>query len=134
MMDILQDVSNEIEKILKKECPDIPWMRTVMGPIFPKSLQGFIFCDEVNYDPFDKLGCKATAEFTIEIICPNPKDISDEVEEKALTVRNVLQEYDTLHDLAEDSYVKKIIFATPAGMTDVGVAIIQFVVIYDGGL
>lgn len=130
----LRQVSDAIEAILEDQVPGIEWKQAVLGPVFPKTLTGFICCDSISYEPFTKGDAIAEATFGIQIICPNPKgnpQATAPVEDYAMQVRDVLAKEWMLDNWAEDSSVEKITFATPAGMPSVGVAIIEFHVKYE---
>lgn len=128
--DTLHQISDELMEILKDECAAIPWKSTVMGPTYPKELTGFVCCDSVEYEPFSKADTKAVAVFTVEIICPNPKtaEVGDTraIEQLAMNVKRVLRKNNTIDGWAQDSSVDKILFATPAGIANTGVAVLQF--------
>jgi hypothetical protein len=129
----LRKISDELEAILTDEIPAIPWKSEVMGPAFPKELKGFICCDSVDFSPNTKVSQIAEAEFTIEIICPNPKDKANDttlVEDYAMQIKDVLQKNRSIDGWAQDSAVRKILFATPAGVSSIGIAIISFIVKY----
>ena len=132
----LRQVSDALMAILSDRVPEIPWKAAVMGPSFPKGLTGFVCCDEVDYEPFVKGDRIAEAVFGIQIICPNPKGKETDttlVEDYAMKVRRVLAEEWTLDNWAVDSTVNSITFATPAGLSSIGIAIIKYTVGYEEG-
>lgn len=134
MTTALRNVSEAIEAILSNEVAEIPWKTGIMGPQFPKELTGFICCDEIQYHALDKEESMVTATFAVQIICPNPKDDPQNttaVEDYAMKVRQVLAKERKLDGWASDSYVDSITFATPAGTTSIGIAILKFVVNYE---
>lgn len=133
MMNRFRQIANEICEILKDEFPDMVWLNAVSGPAYPKELTGYICCDSITYEPFSKGKRQASAVFTIEIISPNPKGKEADaqyIEDLAMEVDEVLRENETIDGWAESSNVDKILFATPAGMTSIGLAIFQFTVTY----
>lgn len=130
----LRQVSDAIEAILEDKIPDIEWKAAVLGPVFPKTLTGYICCDSVDYNVDTKGADTAEATFAIQIICPNPKENpegTEYVENYAMQVRETLAEEWDLDGWARDSSVEKITFATPAGISSVGVAILEFHVQYE---
>lgn len=133
MMNRFRQIANEICEILKDEFPDMVWLNAVSGPAYPKELTGYICCDSITYELFSKEKRQASAVFTIEIISPNPKGKETDaqyIEDLAMEVDEVLRENETIDGWAESSNVDKILFATPAGMTNIGLAIFQFTVTY----
>ena len=130
----LRQVSDAIEAILADQVPEIEWKAAILGPVFPKTLTGYICCDNIEYGAFTKKEDLVEATFAIQIICPNPKDDSEAtapVEDYAMKVRKVLADNWELDGWAEESAVKTITFATPAGMATVGAAILEFHVKYE---
>lgn len=128
----LREVSDALEAILEDKVPEIAWKQAVMGPTYPKALTGFICCDKIEYNQTEKTGePQATATFALQIISPNPKSDPTNttmIEDYATKVKAVLGEERTLDGWALDSAVKSIQFATPAAVTNIGIAIIEFVV------
>lgn len=130
-----RQVTNELYEILKDEVPEISnWKQEVLGPAYPKELTGFICCDTVEYAPFSKGMREATAVYTIEIICPNPKGHEQDtapVEDLAMKVKGVLANNETLDGWAKSSFVNKIVFGTPAGQSSsIGIAVFSFTVTF----
>lgn len=127
-------IANEIVEILKDEFPDMVWKSAVLGPSYPKELTGYVCCDTITFEPYSKKSRQALAVFTIEIICPNPKNKADDtqyIEDLAMEVKDVLCENRTIDGWAQDSCIDKIVFATPAGRPDIGIAIFSFTVEYE---
>ncbi|SUP42249.1 hypothetical protein [Veillonella criceti] len=123
-------ISDAIDAILSEKLPHIPFKQEVLGPTYPKELTAYICCDTISYEKQNK-GCEiGMATYTIQIICPNPKGITNEIEGYAMDVCEVLRNEYTLDDWAMDSHVKKVIFATPAGISTIGVAVITLEVEY----
>ncbi len=52
------------------------------------------------------------------------------LEDLAMEVKDVLTENATIDGWAEDSNVDKVVFATPAGIVNIGLAIFSFIVNY----
>jgi hypothetical protein len=128
--DRLHRISDELLAILKEEVPDIPWTESVIGPSFPQTLTGYICCDTVEYESYTKQAAAANALYTIEIICPDPQHMNSvrQVETLAIQVKDVLRKNGNIDGWALSSMVNRIVFATPAGMKHVGVAIMEFAV------
>lgn len=83
-------IANEIVEILKDEFPDMVWKSAVLGPSYPKELTGYVCCDTITFEPYSKKSRQASAVFTIEIICPNPKNKADDtqyIEDLAMEVK-----------------------------------------------
>jgi len=112
---------------LAEEIPGVEWKQSTLGAVFPKTLTGFICCDEIIYEPQTKLNCITTAYFIIEIICPNPvREVADqEIEDIAAKVREILDANATLDGWAEQSNVNRIQFGTPAGNQTIGAALME---------
>nr|DAI69138.1 MAG TPA: Minor tail protein U Alpha-Beta fold, VIRAL PROTEIN [Caudoviricetes sp.] len=128
----LRRIADAIEAILEDKVPEIPWQYAVLGPVFPKTLTGYICCNEIKYDPFVKSDNIAVADFAIQIICPNTqKGDATAVENYAMKVRETLGAERTLDGWAEDSSVQAIVFGTPAGSQNIGIAVIDFTVKYE---
>ncbi len=132
MMPKLREVSDALEAILEDRASEIVWKQAVLGPTYPKELTGYICCDKIEYSQVEKTGePQATATFALQIISPNPKSDPTNttmIEDYATKVKGVLDEERTLDGWALDSAVKSIQFATPAAVTNIGIAIIEFVV------
>ncbi len=127
----LRQVSDAIAAILSDLVPSIPWQVSIMGPAYPKTTTGYICCDEVKYKPFAKDDDEAVAEFSLTILSPNPKSDPTNttiIEDYAMKVRDVLNKNNKLDGWALDSSVESITFGTPAGISAIGVAVIQFLV------
>ncbi|AXB81780.1 hypothetical protein ACG98G_00205 [Megasphaera hexanoica] len=134
MMNRFRQIANEITAILEDEFPDMTWKSAVLGPAYPKTLTGYVCCDTITFDPFTKSKKQASATFTIEVICPNPKEKADNtqyIEDLAMEINDVLTENKTIDGWADDSRVEKIVFATPAGRPEIGIAIFTFTVEYE---
>lgn len=129
----LRNVSDAIQAILEDKVKDIEWKQAVMGPIFPKTLTGFICCDEVTFDPATKIEPLAKAVYGVQIVCPNPsKDTSTTlVEDYAMATMEALRGEPKLDGWAVDSNVESITFGTPAGNATIGIAIIKLSVMYE---
>ncbi len=129
----LRRITDALLSILEDRVPDIPWKVSIMGATFPKKLTGFIICDEVRYSPYDKDERIAEATFGLQIICPNARGDTNTtvVEDYAMAVRNVLAEEYRLDDWAQDSYVESIVFGTAKGVTNIGTAVITYIVKYE---
>lgn len=132
MMPKLREVSDALEAVLEDLAPEIAWKQAVMGPTYPKKLTGYICCDKIEYDQETKTGePQATATFALQIISPNPKSDPTNttmIEDYATKVKGILDKERTLDGWALDSGVTSIQFATPAGMTNIGIAIIEYLV------
>lgn len=128
----LREVSDALEAILEDRASEIAWKQAVMGATYPKELTGYICCDKIEYSQVEKTGePQATATFALQIISPNPKSDPTNttmIEDYATKVKAVLGEERMLDGWALDSAVKSIQFATPAAVTNIGIAIIEFVV------
>lgn len=132
-MNRFRKIADEIQAILSEEFPDVVWRTAVLGPTYPKELTGYICCDSITFEPYHKIRRQASATFTIEIIAPNPRGQEMDaqyLEDLAMEVKDVLTENATIDGWAEDSNVDKVVFATPAGIANIGLAIFQFTVNY----
>lgn len=130
----LSKITDAIDAILSEELPAIPWKQEVLGPVFPKTVTGYICCDSVEYGLMDKLTPTAKAVYTIEIISPNPKGkeySTNLIEGYAMDARDILRNNERLDGWAIKSAVNKIIFATPSGIANIGVAVMEFEVVFE---
>lgn len=128
----LREVTDALEAILEDEAPEVRWKQAVLGPTYPKGLTGYICCDKIEYEQTSKAGTpQATATYAIQIISPNPKSDPTNttiIEDYAAKVKEILDKERTLDGWALDSAVKSIQFATPAAVSNIGIAIIEFLV------
>ena len=125
-----QRIAEELQSVLEEGLPGIPWKQEMLGGAFPKDMAGYFFCDRIDYKRLTEAQRVTIATFTIELVCANPvkNGGNHRIENHAIEIRKALDAHRTLNGLARRSDVEQILFGSPQGSANIGVALITYTV------
>lgn len=130
-MDRVLFLVDRVLKVLQEET-EIPWVKSLAGPAFPKVTTGYLCLGNIRYFDYVKDVQKGTIAFELFIITP---ELTDEtsllIEKTTLLVKDILNENEDFDGESISSEVTEINFAPPAGKAAAGASRILYNVTFE---
>lgn len=121
-----KEVTAAILKLLSEALPNIRWQQRISGAGRSKDVEGSVTNDRTDYRYDDKDSLVATAVYYVYIVDANSTENVDEMADTAFKVLND----DDLDGIAVVGEVKRIIYGSPQGRPQAGVALLEYEVTY----
>lgn len=112
--------------LLAEVLPDVSWQERISGAARSKAVEGSVTNDRISYRYDDKDCLVATGLYYIYIVDANSVESVDEMSDTAFKALND----EDLGGMAIVGDVKRVIYGTPQGKPQVGVALLEYEVTY----
>lgn len=130
-MDRVLFLTDRVLKVLQ-DGTDLPWVKTLGAPSFPKVTTGFLCMGNIRYYDFTKDAQKGKISFEIFIITPElTNETALTIEKTTFLVKDILNENEDFAGEALSSEVTEINFAPPAGKTAAGASRILYNITFE---